>query len=198
MEQLEAAQQTAHEQPHIDLVWFAEFHFLSGIIRVSTLNVPMVWGGYTWMGLGSIADISALDERLGVASESITFTISLAQTDWLALAAGAAEEYRGRPAKLYHCPMDANYRLIRTPKRCWSGKMDQQQPSISTSGEPPVTSGSIILKCETSSHGINPRNPLRLNAAQHKVRYPLDTGFDRMTRLIGNQFPWISVRFQRR
>ncbi len=74
--------------------------------------------------------------------------------------------------------------------------MDTMQCSVT--GKPPETVGSVSLKCETSAYGLKRRNPLRLNAAQQKQQYPADTSLDRMNRMLTSEFPWISVKYQRR
>jgi len=118
------------------------------------------------------------------------FGLNVTNVSLLALALGTVEDYRGRAAKLYFCPLDENGVLIDTPELCWRGIMDVM--SIGVDGE----EGQITLKCETSAYGIKRRASLRLNAAQQKQRYPTDTGFDYLTDLIANPQMWLSKKFQ--
>gem|GEM_PF-1202520 len=193
---LDAEQQTVMEQAHVKFVYFIEFHFASLVYRASTLGVNVSWGGYEWVGMGNIGSFSPIDESQGTAAASITFEMSLADTNFVALAVGPAEEVRGRDVVMYFCPLDNNYRLVGTPKQCWRGTMNP--PTGGISGKNDEAIGSLQMKCETSAYGLK-RNPaLRLNAAQQKQRYPNDTSLDRMTRLIGKQVPWLSKKFQRR
>lgn len=194
MKDITTDQQAALEKAHIKYAYFAELFFRSATVRVSSLNITVPWNGHDWMGLGSIGDISPINEAQGTASEAMTFSISLPQTDWLALAAGPVEEYRGRDAKLYFCPLDENFRLVDTPEICWLGTMDTMSPGIS--GERDKATGSIKLKCETSAYGLKRPSALRLNAAQQKQKYPADTSLDRLCTLIGKQTRWLTVRFQ--
>jgi hypothetical protein len=189
-------QQAALEGPHIKFVFFAEFFFASGTARLSTLNIPCAWGGHEWMGLGTLGDISPVVQSQGTAASSVSFTLSLPRSDWLALSVGPVEEYRGRDAKLYFCPLDENFQLVDTPVRCWSGTMDQMPSSIT--GKRDSITGSIELKCETSAYGLKRPSALRLNAAQQKQKYPNDTSLDRLSLLIGKAMPWLTVRYQRR
>jgi len=57
-------------------------------------------------------------------------------------------------------------------------------------------SGTITLRCETSAYGLKRRPVFRLNAAQHKKKYPTDTGLDYLNDLISNPAVWLSKRFQ--
>jgi hypothetical protein len=207
---LTANQQLELNKPVTRIVYFAEFSFLSATVYVSSLGQTVTWGGHEWVGLGAISNISAINEELGTSASSLTFTLNIAQIELLALATGDVAEYRGRDAKLYFCPMDEQFRLIDTPVICWRGSMDTMSSSISggrgsmdtmsasVSGGRGESTGSISLQCETSAYGLKRRQPLRLNAAQQKQKYPLDTGFDYLTDLLGNPDAtiWLTKRFQ--
>lgn len=193
---LTANQQAELEKPVTRFAYFVEFYFASGTVRVSTLSIPVNWGGYDWIGLGSVGDISPLEESQGTAAKSLTFELNLAQTDWLALAVGPVSEYRGRDAKMYHCPLNESFQLVDTPKRCWQGTMDTMTSGIT--GPRDQAKGGIKLKCETSAYGLRRPPALRLNAAQQKQKYPNDTSLDRLCNLIGKPVPWLTVRYQQR
>ncbi|PIY01690.1 MAG: hypothetical protein COZ23_01840 [Hydrogenophilales bacterium CG_4_10_14_3_um_filter_58_23] len=193
---LDAEQQAALEKAHIKLVYFIEFHFASLVYRCSTLGVNVSWDGYEWTGFGLIGNFSPIDESQGTSAAAITFDMSLADATFVALSVGPVEEYRGRDVVMYFCPLDDNFRLVGTPKRCWRGTMDTLNGGIS--GKPDEATGSLQLKCETSAYGLKRYPALRLNAAQQKQRYPNDTSLDRMTRLISKQVPWLSRKFQQR
>lgn len=191
-----APQQTALESPVIRIGFFADFDFLTANVYVTTLPQTVTWGGHDWIGVGSLGNISSINESLGVAAESLTFTLNVAQIEYLAIATGDVIEYRGRDAKLYFCPLDENFNIIDTPVVCWRGSMDMM--SVSISGDRGDTTGSIQLKCETSAYGLKRKSPLRLNAAQHKQKYQTDTGLDYLTDLLGNpdSLIWLSKKFQ--
>ncbi len=184
------AQQTALEQPVARTAYFLELFFAAGVFRVCSYGQTFTWGGYDWLGLGAIGRISPVQESAGVASSAMMFTLNIAQTALLGMAMGAVENYRGLPAKLYFCPLDAGGALIGTPELCWRGIMDTVAAGIE--GE----EGQITLKCETSAYGLKRTPSQRLNAAQHKLNYPTDTGFDYLTDLIANPTLWLSKKFQ--
>lgn len=186
------AQNAELAKPVTRTVYFVEFQFASSTSRLSTANIPIDWGGYTWSGVGSIGSIGAIEESDGMESRPLNFTINAAQPSWLALAVGDVETYRGRPAKLYMCPLNESFQMIDTPVLCWTGLMDMV--SVGINGE----EGSITLKCETSSYGLKRRPALRLNAAQQKKEHPTDTGLDYLTDLIADPGVWLSKRFQQK
>jgi len=187
---LSAPQQAELEKPVTRYVYFVELHFVSGIIRVCTAGQTINWGGFDWLGLGSVGSISALEESAGVTSSALNFSLNIAQASYLALALGAVTDYRGQPAKMYFSPLDEQFRLIDTPQICWRGIMDTVV--VGVDGE----QGKAILKCETSAYGLKRRPSLRLNAAQQKQKYPTDTGLDYLTDLIANPQLWLSKKFQ--
>jgi hypothetical protein len=196
MSDLTYAQQTVLEQAHVRYAYFVEFHFASAVARLSTLNINLTWGGHEWVGMGAVGNISPMEQAQGTNSRAMDFTLSLPQTEWLYRSVGAVEEYRGRQAKMYFCPLGDDWQPIGEPLLCWHGTMDSMPSSIS--GTPPDATGSITLRCETSAYGLRRPASLRLNAAQHKQRHPNDTGLDRLTALLGKQLPWLSKKFQQR
>lgn len=186
------AQNAALAQAVVRVVYFVEFEFAGNTSRMSTANFPITWGGYEWAGVGSIGSIGTIEESDGLEAQSLSFSINAAQPAWLALAVGDVGEYRGRPAKLYMCPMTEGFQLIDTPVRCWSGTMDTL--TVRVDGD----EGGITLKCETSAYGLRRRPALRLNSPQQRKAFPTDTGLDYLTDLLANPQVWLSARFQRK
>lgn len=193
---LSAPQQTALEQPVARLAYFAELQFLSATSRISSLGQTVSWGGYDWLGTGGLISISQAEESDGVTSKPLNFQINGAQPAWLALAVGSTEEYRGRPAKLYMCPLDTGFTLIDTPVLCWSGTMDNVVAGLGAKETMGGGEGQITLKCETAAFGLKRRSSLRMNAAQQQKKYPTDTSFDYLNTLIAEPQTWLSIKFQ--
>lgn len=189
MSLLTAPQQTELEKPVTRTAYFLELQFSGGTSRMTTFNKNIDWGGHTWYGLGQLLRLSQVVEAEGAQPRSVTAGISAAQAEWLAVAIGPVEEYRGLPARLYMGPMDASYSLVGTPALAWRGIMDTA--SIGINGD----EGGVEIKCETAAYALKRRPALRMNAAQHKRRYPGETGFDYLTDLIANPARWLSKRF---
>lgn len=184
------AQQAALEKPVVPIAYFVEFDFKGGTTRLSTLNQTVVWGGYEWVGVGAISNISAVNESEAIESSALNFTLNAAEMSWLSLAVGSVEEYRGRSAKMWMCPLDDSFQLVDDPVICWRGVMDAV--SVGIEGE----QGNITLKCETSAYGLKRKQGLRMSAAQQRKRHPTDTGLDYLVDLIINGQLWLSKKFQ--
>jgi hypothetical protein len=187
---LTAPQQAAMEKQAVRLAYFAQFDFVSGIVRVCNFGQTVTWGGFDWTGLGGLGSISPVEESAGRESSALKFTLNVAQASFKALALGSVDDYRGKAAKLYICPLTEQYQLIDTPAICWRGTMDLM--TVGFDGE----NGQIVLQCETSANGLRRRPTLRMNAAQQKARYPTDTGFDLQGDLIARPQLWLSKLFQ--
>lgn len=188
---LSSEQQSELEKAVTRVVYFCEFRFAAGTIYACSANQNISWGGYDWLGLGSVGAISPIEESEGVEAKSMTFTLNVTQPGYLNLAIGAVENYRGKSAKMYFCPLDESFQLVGTPQLCWSGIMDLMV--VGVEGD----EGKITLKCETSAYGLKKQPSLRLNAAQHKRKYPNDTGLDYLTDIIANPVVWTSKKFLR-
>jgi hypothetical protein len=188
---LSEPQQAELEKAVARPVYFVQLEFANSTQYLCTANVTLTWGGHDWLGFGTVGGISPIEESEGVESRALTFTLNVAQQSVLALAVGSVEEYRGKIAKMYFCPLDESFQLVGTPQLCWRGIMDLM--AIGVEGE----EGKITLKCETSAYGLKRQPSLRLNSAQHKKRYPNDTGFDYLNDLIANPTTWLSLKFQR-
>ncbi len=188
---LSAPQQSSLEKAVVRTVYFVEFQFASSTQYLSSASQTLTWGSHDWLGFGTVGGISAIEESDGVESKPLTFTLNLAQPEYLSLAVGDVEEYRGRAAILYFCPLDESFVMVGTPQRCWRGIMDLM--SVGMEG----TEGQITLKCETSAYSLKKQPTFRLNAAQQKKKYPTDTGFDYLNDIIATPSIWLTKRFQR-
>ncbi len=185
-----AQQQTQLEKPSTQTVFFVELQLKSGTQYLCNANISIVWDGKTWLGVGTMAGISAVSEADDLTAKAVNFTLNASDPAWLAVAAGSEAEYSGRKAKMYRCPLNEQFQLVGTPERCWLGVMDLV--TIGIDGE----EGTINLKAETGAFSLKRGSALRMNASQQKQRHPEDTGFDFLAPLMANPVLWQSRKFQ--
>lgn len=183
-------QNTELSKPVTRVAYFVELQFVGGTQRLSTLGQNLTWGGYTWLGFGTLGAIDIVEESDSLTPTALNFVLNVAQASWLSESVGPVSDYRGKPVKMYMCPLNEQFQLVDTPVLCWTGIMDMM--SISVSGE----TGQIVLKCENSIFGLKRVQGLRANATQQKLKYPTDTGFDNLNDLISNPQLWLSKKFQ--
>lgn len=177
-------------KPVTRVAYFVELQFGDGIQRFSSLSQNVDWGGYTWLGVGQLGAIDVIEEAASLTPTALNFTLNISQPAILYEGLGAVSNYRGRNARMYFCPLNENFQLIDTPVLCWTGFMDMM--TIGVSGE----TGQIILKCENSAYTLKRQQAYRMNAAQHKLKYPYDTGFDNLIGLLSQPSLWLSKKFQ--
>lgn len=177
-------------KPVTRVVYFVEFHFVDGTQRFSTLSQSVDWGGYTWLGLGQLGSIDVVEESASLTPTALNFNLNITQPGLLYEGVGAVSNYRGKVARMYFCPLNEQFQLIDTPVLCWTGIMDMMTVGISNE------IGQIVLKCENSAFGLKRQQAFRMNAAQHKLIYPYDSGFDNLVGLISQPSLWLSKRFQ--
>ena len=90
------------------------------------------WNGHTWIGLGSLLEISASEDGVTLSPRGITITLSGLDTALLADALG--DFGLGLPVTVYFALYDSDNALIDTPFITWAGKMDQPTLDISGTG----------------------------------------------------------------
>ncbi len=162
--------------------------------RVCNFNKTFPWDGHDWLGLGGMGSISEIKSSEKIEPNAVTLGLNIAKAEWLAMAVGPVEEYRGLYVAIYQCPLTPQYTLIDDPILAWEGDMDVMAISVDDGNQ--EVAGSIALRCEPTSKRLRRRNVLRVNAAQQKLRHPTDTGFDYQADLIANPQVWLSRRFQ--
>lgn len=184
-----SGQKAQYSKPVVSIVYFVEMRFRSGTQYVSSWNYPITWGGHDWIGLGTIGEISSIDESEVIEPKGLTFSLA-SPTSYLYLAVGDVEEYRGRRIVLYIAPLNDSGAIIDTPEVCWRGIMEDM--AVAANGE----NGKIELKAENAMTALTRRPVLRMNAAQQKQLYPTDTSFDYLNDLLSRPQQWLSKRFQ--
>ena len=183
-------QQTTLESRSFGMALFGSLDFSGGIVRVTTWNHDLVWGGYTWTGLGNLVSVQEVKESEKLETQVVDLVLNAANQSILALSLGEAEVYRGRSAIIYMCPM-TNGALVDTPILCWQGFMDTMAVSYSGDG-----SGSIVVRCKPASDRLSRPSGLRVNAEQQKLILSSDLGFQYLDDLIANPQVWLSKKFQ--
>lgn len=174
---------------YFSAAYFAEFHFTNGVVRLTSWNTNLEWGGYMWVGTGSLGSISEVKESEKLQSVSLDFTLTVADPAFVALSLSPAETYRNRPAYMYTVPMDDGA-LIGSPLLTWTGVMDQMTLALDTNG------GSITLRCLPSADRMSIALNLRVNDATQKAAYPNSRGFEYQASLVADPHLWLSKDFQ--
>lgn len=193
-----SGQQTVLEKRNAPIVYFVELDFASATVYFSSFNKTFTWGGHDWIGLGSLGSISEMKSEDSTDPHAVNLGLNVANATLLQIACGPVEEYRGRDAKIYMCPLSEAHELVDTPIKCWEGSMDTMVVSAGKSeSEDGVVESSISLRCEPFAKNLRRKSVLRVNNAQHQANYPTETGFIYQQDLIAHDQVWMSSAARR-
>lgn len=187
---LTTGQQTALEGRYTGMTVFMSLAFTSGTIRVSTWNIDLVWGGFTWSGMGNLAHIQEIKDTEKLEASPIDASLNVSNATLLSLAITSAEAYRGKAAIIYLGPMTDGV-LVGTPIMCWTGYMDVMAVQYNADG-----TGLISVRCKPLTDKLNRPSGLRASHEQQKLILSTDLGFEYQNSLITDPQLWLSKKFQ--
>jgi hypothetical protein len=161
-----AAIQSAALRPAL----LVEANFTSGPIYVWSGMGSITWSGHTWTGLGSLGNVSMIEEGATVEAKGITLTLSGIDPTLLT---GILDEFQvGLPAIVSLGLFDSSGALIADPVGCFVGQMDQ--PTLDVTG----TSATIAINCESRLIELNVAVDRRYTNEDQQRDYPGDRGFE--------------------
>ena len=190
----DTAWDTAATSPALGALYLIELFFTTGTLRVTSWPLDVTILGYTWKGLGTVAELGEVKESEDGTYQKITLGLSQVRSSNLALALGAAETYQDRPMTIRVALVNANtYQIIGTPVLRFAGNMDLVRISRDAS----TNTGRILLDCISGAYNVRSSPAgLRMNQAQHSARHTGETGFRYVSDLIGKPQLWLSKAFQ--
>ena len=173
-----AAIQSAALRPAL----FVEANFTSGPIYVWSGVGSIIWGGHTWTGLGSLGNVSMIEEGATVEAKGITLSLSGIDS---ALLTGILDEFQvGLPAIVSLGLFNVAGALIADPVGCFVGQMDQ--PTLDVTG----TSATISINCESRLIEMNVAVDRRYTNEDQQRDYPGDRGFEFVNSIQQAQIYW--------
>jgi len=151
-------------------VLFVYAEFLDGPVRVWSGYGPIVWHDQTWNGIGTLLQVSSIEEGFDVNARGIALTLSGFDANLLAEALGQVQQ--GLPVVVY---TGAFYNgspgvVISDPLISWAGQMDQ--PVIDVMN----TTATISLSCENILVEMNKAVDRRYTNEDQQRDWPGDAG----------------------
>lgn len=150
--------------------FFLEGWFASGPVYLWTGIGSISWDGHTWLGIGTIGTISAVEEGTDVQARGIS--IGLSGIDTTILTDVMTEMQQGLPVTVYLGLFDATPALIANPVIAFRGRMDQ--PTINCDG----TTCDISIQCESRLMDLNVPAERRYTNEDQQREYPGDRGLE--------------------
>jgi hypothetical protein len=154
--------------PRIKPLLLVQMQFTSGIAYMWTGIGNLQWNGQTWIGVGDMGTISAIEESSEIKATNVTFTLSGIGQDIIHKALG--EMRQGYPVQLWFGTLGDNNNVIADPLQMYAGRMDA--PSIDE-GAPTAT---ISIATENRLIDLNRSRERRYTDQDQQINYPGDLG----------------------
>ncbi|WP_434033724.1 hypothetical protein [Cupriavidus sp. a3] len=165
---------------HVPYVFFVQLDF-SQPLRVCSAGYNMDWNGATWLGLGALGSIEPIQEQASLEATGVRLTLSGVPSEYVAIM--LAEQYQGRPCRIWFAPLRWDLQLGFAPIPLFSGRMDV--PTIDV-GE----TASITVSAESKMVAWDRARVRRYNNEDQQSRYPGDRGFEFVPQMVERQLQW--------
>lgn len=175
------ANQTALAATVVRPVNLAKIEFSSGTVYWSDADRDIVFGGFTYLGTGTLAGVSMIEE--GVELQTYTVTLSLSGIPSSVISIALAEDFQNRPCTLYTGFLDDNYALIADPIAMFSGRINQMNIESAQTSTVSLTVESRLVDWE------RPR-VRRYNNADQQLEYADDKGFEFVAQMVEKELIW--------
>lgn len=164
------------------VVLFAELDFSGGMVRAHNQLGTITWGGNDWLGVGTFAKVSVIEESAELSKRTITFTLNGIPTELRSLVLN--EDYQGRSAKLYVGFIDQTTgQLVSDPDLLDQGRMDVSDTEIGKDISITITAESRVSAWD---------RPLvrRYTNADQQSRFPGDRGLEYIDQAANKAINW--------
>lgn len=178
-------------QSHVRLITMAKLEFGSGTVYVHNGLGTYSYDGQSWLGLGNLASISAVEEGSDISPYGVTLTVSSINAT---LAEQALEEnYYQKPVTLYLGVLDENDDFVqestpantKNPIQIWSGHIDQMTVTVGSSG-----GDAIKIQCESELARFARSRNLMFSNVWQQSRHSTDKFFNLVHLIDGVKIGW--------
>lgn len=160
-----------------------EAEFTSGTIRVWTGLGDLTWNAQTWDGIGTLLDITPIDESDEVKAQGITLRLKgVSPAD---LARVLLELRSGRPGILRLGAFDSAGAIIASPKIIFRGRLDLAEINDENLEEPVIELG-----YEHELIDLERPREWRFTDEHQKLLFPGDTGLRYIASLQDKEIIW--------
>lgn len=180
-----SANQAEAEKSHQEIVHFAFLDFADGPLRASTWTGTLSWGGYDWLGLGYLGDVSEITEDAMLRPSGITLTMSGVDAANVSSAMGEAAGYHGRTVIVYEGFMDSDGVLVDDPEIVFKGIMDVMSYAVGAG------TAEITVRCEGELARWDRHRGLLYTQESQQQIYPGDNFFDRVPLIQNKTISWV-------
>lgn len=173
---------TASTALNVRPLHFFKLEFDSGTLYLHNGVGTYTWGGFTWLGIGAVGQISPLEEGDDLSPFSVT--LQLCAFDAATLNEAVNEEVFDRRVTIYVGLLDDNGALTDTPFERWSGWMDTMPVELGGDND------AITLKCESEMRFFDQANGARFTDEDQQARYSGDVAFEYLAQMMDANVAW--------
>ena len=167
--------------PVVRPVYFVKLTLDTGNIRLNSSDRNIVFSGQTYLGVGRMGTVSAVEDTVQLQAASIQMTLSGIPTSFLQIA--LAENYQGRYVRLSLGLLDDTYELVKNPVLIFVGLIDQMSVVVGKYATITLTAQNELSRWEV------PRIRRYTNEDQ-RLRYPNDTGLRFLEQTVEREIYW--------
>ena len=167
---------------------FVFLDFQSGPVRVWDGIGSMTWGGNTYVGLGYLGAISAIEETTSVQPNGVIFGLNGVPNALIATVLG--DNYNRRAAKVWLGMLNSSDQLVADPDLAFSGRMNNVD--FDKGAETAV----IRVHAESRLVDLRRTRELRYTHEHQQIHAPGDDFFKYMVRAQSTPLMWGSQRVE--
>ena len=170
MRNLPSAMVTAITSNYVRPIFMAILTFRSTTQYVWSGAGNLVYGGNTYLGIGSLGKIGDVSEGTDV--KAYGTTVQLSGIDPVLLGESLTDVQIGAPATIYVAFVDGNCNILGTPYPLFVGTMDK--PTVQVAPD----TISITISLENQLWNLQRAGQRRYTAADQNLYYPDDSAFN--------------------
>lgn len=163
-------------------VILAFFDFQSGPVRVWYGMGDLSWDSQTWTGLGTLGNISPIEESSDVRANGVAFSLTGVPSGLIATVLG--DNYQGRTVKVWVGATNAAGQLYADPYQLFSGRMDRLE--IDDGSE----TATIRVYAESRMVDLDRANERRYTQQDQQIDFPGDDFLQYMPTAQTTPFIW--------
>jgi len=171
----------AFKSGNIPLLVLVEMEFSGGTTRACNAGYNFVWGGHTWIGVGNLGKIGAIQEGKDLQMYGCSLELSGIPPEMVAIALN--NEYQGNPATIWFAPLDENYTILADPIIVFKGRMDTMPIELGETATIQLTIESRLVDWE------RPRIS-RYNDVDQQKLHPGDKGLEFIAQMVEKELVW--------
>jgi hypothetical protein len=177
----DSANTTASAADNVPILLLVEMHFGSGTGYFCNAGYTFKWNGNSYLGLGNLGSIDAIEEGNSIQSYGAGFKISGVDPAKIEIAMN--EDYQNKPVFVRIAILDESYNIVGTPTLVFSGLMDRMPITLGSSASITVTAESRLVDWDRA------RIRYYTDADQQSF-FPGDLGFQYVNQSADKEITW--------